>query len=272
MIFDSQLIDVGGVQLWVATAGKGPALLFLHGLGWDHHLWDTAFERYSKRYRIIAGDTRGHGQSDHPDDPYRIELFAEDWLAVVDQLKVEQAVLVGFSQGGMVAMEMAIRQPERFSALVLACTTCCTPPTVSANMQQRLETLDRLGPLETAKLASQSIFSSRFIRQHPNYVEQFIHQRATANQTTLKYAMAAVIDFDVCARLASLSLPCWVIAGEDDTLTPPTTVAVIHRHLSQSHFFCIPSTGHMVPIEQPEHFYGCIDQALEAVYPSTELV
>jgi pimeloyl-ACP methyl ester carboxylesterase len=259
----SQIIDTGEVKLFVSTAGEGPALMFLHGLGWSHQLWDGAFSRYRDRYRVIAGDTRGHGRSEQPDGPYSIPMFAKDWLTVLDQMGIEQAILVGFSQGGMVAMQMAIQQPERFPALVLACTTCCTPRAVSDNMQQRLATLDRLGALETAKLAGQSIFSSRFIEQNPDYMAQFIHQRAAANQTALKHAMAAVIGFDVCRHLTTLSQPGWVIAGEQDSLTPPTAVATVHRHLAHSNYVCIPNTGHMIPIEQPELFYHQVDAALE---------
>jgi pimeloyl-ACP methyl ester carboxylesterase len=259
----SHIIDTGEIKLFVSTAGEGPALMFLHGLGWNHQLWDAAFSRYSDRYRVIAGDTRGHGHSEQPDGPYSIPIFAEDWLAVLDQMGIEQAILVGFSQGGMVAMQMAIQQPERFPALVLACTTCCTPRAVSDNMQQRMATLDRLGAVETAKLAGQSIFSSRFIEQNPDYMAQFIHQRAAANQTALKHAMAAVIGFDVCSHLATLPQPCWVIAGEQDSLTPPNAVETVHRHLAHSSYVCIPNTGHMIPIEQPERFYQQVDAALE---------
>lgn len=266
----SQSIDVGDIQLHVVTAGEGPAVMFLHGLGWDHHLWDGAFERYSDRHHIIAGDTRGHGQSGQPHTPYSIGLFAEDWLTALDQLQVEQAILVGFSQGGMVAMEMAIRQPERFPALVLACTTCCTPLAVSDNMQQRIDLLDQLGPLEAAKLASQSIFSASFIEQNPDYVQQFIQQRAGANQTALKQSMLAVTGFDVCTQLEALSQPCLVIAGADDRLIPPTTVAAIHHHLPQSRFVCIPSTGHMIPIEQPHSFYRCLDEVLCLCHSAAE--
>ena len=271
MNLHSHTIDTGEVKLFVATAGDGPALLFLHGLGWDHHLWDAAFSRYSGQYRVIAGDTRGHGQSEQPDSPYSIQLFAQDWLIVLDQLQVEQAMLVGFSQGGMVAMQMAIQQPERFPALVLASTTCCTPTAVSHNMQQRIQGLEQLGALEAAKLAGQSIFSSHFIEQNPDYIAAFIQQRAAANQTALKHAMAAVTGFDVCAQLANLSQPGLAIAGEQDRLTPPSSVETVHRHLAHSSYVCIPNAGHMIPVEQPEPFYRHIDAALDHWYAASPL-
>ncbi|WP_204137019.1 alpha/beta fold hydrolase [Halomicronema sp. CCY15110] len=257
-----QTIDVGGLKLFVAAIGGGPALMFLHGLGWDHHLWDEAFARYGDRYHVIAGDTRGHGQSEHPDRPYSIRQLAADWFTVLDHMQIDQAILVGFSQGGMVAMEMALQQPERFPALMLACTTCCTPQAVSENLQQRLATLAQMGALATAKLASQSIFSPPFIEQNPDYITQFIEHRAAANQTSLKFAMAAVMGFDVCGQLGQLTQPGLVIAGEQDTLTPPATVAAIHQHYPHSRFVCVPNTGHLIPVEQPEPFYRQIDAAL----------
>lgn len=255
-------LKVGEIRLYVADVGAGRPILFLHGLGWDHHLWDAAFERYGAQYRVLAGDTRGHGRSDRPPGPYSIAQFAQDWRAVLDQLELERVAIVGFSQGGMVAMELACQIPERISALVLACTTCCTPAAVADNMQQRLEAMDRVGSLEAAKIASQSVFSANFIAQNPGYVQRFIEQRAAADQTALKHAMQAVIGFDRCAQLADLTMPCTVIAGEQDTLTPPDGVAKIHQALPQSEFVCIPNTGHMIPVEQPERFYAEVDRLL----------
>ena len=61
-------IDVGDTFLHVTEAGAGPALVFLHGLGWTHALWAPAFDRYAARFRVVAADTRGHGQSGKPEN------------------------------------------------------------------------------------------------------------------------------------------------------------------------------------------------------------
>lgn len=257
-----QRIETGSLSLCVAQEGSGPALLFLHGLGWDHQLWGEAFQRYSHRFHVIAGDTRGHGQSDKSPEPYTIRDCAEDWWGVCDRLHLDSITLVGFSQGGMIAMQMAVLQPERIAGLVLACTTCCNPPEVDANMQQRLALMEQMGPLAAAKLASESIFSPVFIQQNPAYVEAFIAQRAKADQTALKYAMLAASGFDVCAQLQSLEQPALVIAGEGDRLTPPAIAYQIHNHLPNSEFITIPNTGHMIPVEQPKAFYHALDSFL----------
>jgi len=257
-----QSIDTGPLRLCVAQAGTGPALLFLHGLGWDHQLWEGAFQRYSQHFRVIAGDTRGHGRSDKSPGPYTIRNCAEDWLRVCDRLRLDHVTLIGFSQGGMIAMQMAVLQPDRIAGLVLACTTCCNPPDVDANMRQRIELMEQMGPLAAAKLASKSIFSPGFIQQNPDYVDAFVTQRAAADQTALKHAMLAASGFDICRQLRSLAQPSLVMAGAGDRLTPPAIALQIHHHLPNSDFVTIPNTGHMIPVEQPQAFYQNLDAFL----------
>src|SRR5262245_30730040 len=105
-------------------AGEGRPLLLLHGLGWSSRLWKNEIERYAKRYQVIAPDTRGHGDSEVPEGPYSIPGFAEDFIALLDTLKIKKACIVGFSQGGMAAQELATMRPDLVEALVLASTTC----------------------------------------------------------------------------------------------------------------------------------------------------
>ena len=104
--------------MMVVEAGRGRPLVFLHGLGWDHTLWARQVARYAGTYRVTAGDTRGHGGSAKPPGPYSIDLFADDWAALLDALGVRDACLVGFSQGGMIATQLAIARPD------LVGTTC----------------------------------------------------------------------------------------------------------------------------------------------------
>src|SRR5439155_1622860 len=111
-----RFVDTNGTRLFVMDRGRGRALVFLHGLGWDHTLWHGVTQAFAHEYRVIAGDTRGHGRSAKPDGPYTIALFAEDWFAAFKNLRVRQACLIGFSQGGMIAQTLAVQHPEIVSA------------------------------------------------------------------------------------------------------------------------------------------------------------
>ena len=105
----------------VDWGGDGEPLLFVHGYGHNAHLWDALVPDLSERYRVLALDNRGCGDSDSdPEYRYHNAAIARDVEAVVDQLKLEQVALVGHSQGGHACLRFAGRHPERTSRLVLA--------------------------------------------------------------------------------------------------------------------------------------------------------
>lgn len=254
-------LAVNDTHLHIAEAGSGPALVFFHGLGWTHTLWASAFDRYADRYRVIAGDTRGHGESGKPPGPYSIAQFAADWQQALDVLDVKRAILVGFSQGGMIAQQIAVNTPERVAALFLACTTSATNPVGFANMQSRIQTMRDDGPVAAARVALGSVFSAAYQAAHPAQMEQFIRWRASVDQDPLVAAMLATKDYDVRGRLDTLNVPRRVVCGGADTLTPPSRVAETAQALNVP-MHTIDGAGHMVQIEQPARFYEQVDALL----------
>lgn len=259
-----QRVDAGGVGLHVAEAGEGHPLVFLHGLGWTHALWAPAFDRYAARYRVIAGDTRGHGQSDKPPGPYSITQFAKDWLATLEALDAGNAIVVGFSQGGMIAQQMALDSPSRFRGLFLACTACRSSAASASNMELRIKAMLEGGAAASARIAVRSIFSETFIDQNPAVVEQFVRCRALSDQDALIASMRATNGFDLQADLPSLRLPSQVVCASQDTLTPPARVAEVAQGLGVS-MRIVEGAGHMVQVEQAEAFYAFLDEFLEAL-------
>ena len=107
------------IQLHYTETGTGEPLVFLHGNGEDgsYFVHQTAF--FSKHYRVIAVDTRGHGKSPRGSAPFTIRQFAEDLNEFLDERGIRQANLLGFSDGGNIALVFAIRYPERVKRLIL---------------------------------------------------------------------------------------------------------------------------------------------------------
>ena len=107
------------IQLHYTETGTGEPLVFLHGNGEDgsYFVHQTAF--FSKHYRVIAVDTRGHGKSPRGSAPFTIRQFAEDLNEFLDERGIQQANLLGFSDGGNIALVFAIRYPERVKRLIL---------------------------------------------------------------------------------------------------------------------------------------------------------
>src|SRR5882757_9091642 len=91
-------VVTGRLTINIMEAGSGPAVLLIHGLGWDHSLWNPTIERFASRYRLIAADTRGHGKTDKPDGPYDMEMFARDYAALADTLGLARICVIGLSQ------------------------------------------------------------------------------------------------------------------------------------------------------------------------------
>jgi 3-oxoadipate enol-lactonase len=247
-------IHTNGITMHVIDAGSGSPLVLLHGLGWDGTLWASTARRFADRYRVIAADTRGHGESDKPEGPYTIDLFARDWLGCLDALSVERACLVGFSQGGMIAQVLAVEHPERVAALVLVSTSCRSDPSAKAKMEERIRLARTDGPAAAARLAASSVFSKRFADTHPDTVEKFVAWRTAMPQDPLLEATRAGYGFDMSAPLAAVRVPTLVMYGDEDTLTPPPVVRHVADCVLGAEVECVLGAGHMIPIEQPAAF------------------
>jgi len=261
-------IATNGIEMHLVQTGSGRPLVFLHGLGWDHMLWQSATERFARAYRVIAGDTRGHGQSDKPPGPYSIATFAEDWHGALAALGVRGACLVGFSQGGMIAQLLALQHPEDVGALCLVSTSCRVDPAVRARLEERIAIARADGPAAAARAAAASVFSKAYASAHPDAIERFVAWRAAMAQEPLFEATRAGAGFDVSQDLARLSVPTVVVYGTDDALTPPSVVKQVAAAVPGSTLMEVAGAGHMIPVEQPRRFEEIVATFLDTHYPS----
>lgn len=208
-----------GVRLYWRADGEAdkPALLLLNSIGVDMGLWDRVVPHLSPRFRLLRMDTRGHGASDAPAGDYSLGDLALDALAVLDAAGVERAGVCGVSLGGMVAMSLALRTPERVRALVLACTSAEMDP---AAWRQRLETVRAQGTAAVADMGVERFFSERFRRREPDVVATIRDGLRAMSADGYAGCCAAIRDMDLAGRLDGILAPALVIAGERDISTP----------------------------------------------------
>ena len=107
------------IELFYTKTGSGPPLLLLHGNGEDGTYFVHQVEEFSRDFTVYAIDTRGHGQSPRGGAPFTISQFADDLLAFMDQQGLAQADILGFSDGGNIALTFALRHPDRVCRLIL---------------------------------------------------------------------------------------------------------------------------------------------------------
>src|SRR5258708_34902621 len=110
-------VRVGDIEMFYVEAGAGDPVVLIMGFGGDHTAWAFQLRPFAERYRVIAFDNRGAGQTDQPDTPCTIALMADDTVGLLDRLGVERAHIVGVSMGGMIAQQLGLRAPRRVRSL-----------------------------------------------------------------------------------------------------------------------------------------------------------
>ncbi len=108
---------VNDIQMYYATFGQGEPVILLHGGLGNADYWGNQVPALAAHYRVIVADSRGHGRSTRSAKPYSYRLMASDVLALMDYLKLDQAAIVGWSDGGIIGLDLAMNHPERLTGL-----------------------------------------------------------------------------------------------------------------------------------------------------------
>ncbi len=108
---------VNGIEMYYATYGKGDPILFIHGGLGNADIWANQVIDFAKTNLVIVADSRGHGRSTRNDTPFGYDIMASDYLALLDTLKIDKTALVGWSDGGIIGIDIALSHPERLSKL-----------------------------------------------------------------------------------------------------------------------------------------------------------
>ncbi len=138
----------------------GPVVVFSNSLGSAHRMWDAQLAAFEERFRVVRYDTRGHGRSPVPGGPYSIDDLADDLVALLDSFDIARTHLVGLSLGGMTAMRVAARNPDRIDRLAVLCTGAQLPP--SAAWANRAATVRANGSAVVAEAVVARWFSPTY--------------------------------------------------------------------------------------------------------------
>lgn len=237
--------------------GATPLTIVLaHALGADRMMWDAVATDLAAEHRVIRYDHRGHGASAAPAGPYTLDELADDAARVIDACVPagEAVVFVGLSMGGMVGQLLALRQPERVRALVLANTSSAYPPEARAVWRERIATVEAEGLAPIAEGTVQRWFTEPFRRSQAATVERI--RRRIVSQDPVGYAGCchAIAALDLTERLPQITCPTLVIAGAEDLGTPPAMGERIARQIAGAQFVLLPQAAHLSVIEQPVAF------------------
>jgi pimeloyl-ACP methyl ester carboxylesterase len=234
-----QYAAVRGIRLYYEVYGRGKPLLLIHGNGGSIKVFDKTIPYFAKRYRVIAVDSRAHGKSIDPADTLTFEQMADDFAALLTTLRLDSAYVVGWSDGGINALLLAMRHPGKVKKLV----------STGANIQ----------PDSTALMPSSW-----------KEMEQAYRESRTKTFTDPKQKNDwKVFRLDVLqpnipfAALRAITAPALIVAGDRDVIVTEHTVNIA-RNIPNARLWILPNSGHATLIDHADEFNRKTDEFFRA--------
>jgi len=247
------LLESPGLHLHYRLDGPAdrPCLVLSNSLGCTLEMWEPQVAPFSREYRVLRYDTRGHGRSGVPRRPYAIEQLGSDVLALLDALGIERAHYCGLSMGGATGMWLAVNAPHRIERLVL----CNTMPWLGppATLNARIETLLRDGMRGMVEAILERWFTPEFRAREPLAVDRIRQVLLTAPVDGYVGCCEAIRDMDQRATLARIAAPTLVIAGTYDPAPTPEAARAWASTIPDARFVELPA-AHLSNIGAAEQF------------------
>jgi len=238
---ESGLANVNGIRMYYAIYGKGRGspLLLIHGGMGNGDIWGFEVPELAKTHEVIVADSRGHGRSTRTDQPFTYHLMAEDYVALLDTLKVDKVALVGWSDGGIIGIDIAIHHPERLTKL-FAHAANVTPEglisdpdlTAFANSGDRGERdYKRLSPTPNDYPAFKAAIEKMWATE-PHYTAE---------------------------ELKSIKVPTAVVVGEHDEFIRPEHSKYIADSIPDAKLIILKDVSHLVIYQDPDQYMKAIE-------------
>ena len=256
-------VENQGARIYWDEQGHGTPVLLIMGLAYPSQMWYRMRPVLASRYRTLALDNRGIGQSDVPQGPYPIALMASDAAAVLDAAGVESAHVFGVSMGGMIAQEFALQYPVRVRSLILGCTAAGGPTAVRAEPEaiQMLKGREKMSPEQAAEAAVPFIYDPTTPRER---IDEDIAIRRPWFPRPEAYTaqLQGILAWEAYSRLGQIAAPTLVIHGESDRLIPPGNAKLIAERIPGAKLVMIPHASHLFLTDQTEVAHQAILQFL----------
>ncbi|HUK63933.1 MAG TPA: alpha/beta fold hydrolase [Dongiaceae bacterium] len=242
----------GSAELAVDVRGDGVAVLFVHGFPFDRTLWRHQLAALT-RYRRIAPDLRGVGESRGTSDEYSMARYAEDLAGLLDALDVRRAVVCGLSMGGYIAFEMVRRYPERVRALMLCDTRASADAEDARRRRDELAALaGRDGPGAVGERLIPNLLGAATRAERPEVQEQLLAMSRRYSVPGMAGALRAMRDRPDSTRdLPKITVPTLVMVGAEDPTSPPAVMKTMADAIPGARYVVVPAAGHASPLEQP---------------------
>jgi pimeloyl-ACP methyl ester carboxylesterase len=247
--------EVNDIKVYYETYGQGQPLLLLHGNGGSIENFALQIPEFSRHYKVIAVDSRAQGRTTDSDAEITYALMASDMAELIDKLDLGRVDVVGWSDGGIIGLEMAYKYPDKIKKLVA----------IGANYSNK----NFMAPRDHVKMDARDtlVIRSRKLRQkYRNSLERLSPnpERIPVIRRKLRALMEKYPNFTL-KQLEKIKTPTLVVAGDHDIISLDHTVSLF-TSLPHAQLFVIPGATHIVPVEQPQLFNNVVMNFLNTPY------
>jgi pimeloyl-ACP methyl ester carboxylesterase len=241
----SGLAPVNGIKIWYATFGRGEPVILLHGGLANANYWGNLVRALSPHYRVIVMDSRGHGRSSRDDRPYGYDLMAADVVALMDYLKIDKAALVGWSDGAIIGLDIALHHPERLSKLFAFAAN--SDPSAVKDVEH--------DPVFTAFIA-RARKEYEELSPTPKEYDAFLKQIEKMWDSEPHWA---------AADLATIKVPTWIVDADHDEAIKRENTLFMADNIPGSGLLIQPDVSHFSFLQDPAQFDGDVLHFLQRV-------
>jgi pimeloyl-ACP methyl ester carboxylesterase len=230
---------VNGINMYYAVYGSGAPVLLIHG-GLGHaDIWANQVPDLAKDHQVIVADSRGHGRSTRTAEPYGYDLMASDYLALLDFLMIDKTALVGWSDGGIIGLDIAMSHPERLTRLFAQAANVTvdgvkpdvmSSPTFAAYVKRSGEDYKKL---------------SKTPDQYDAFVKQISHMWDTQPNWTKE-------------QLAAIKVPIAIVLGDHDEAIKRDHTEAMAAAIPGSKLVILPKVSHFAMLQDPEGYTAAV--------------
>lgn len=254
-------VEIENFKLFYDAGGAGEALVLVPGFAGGAWLWFAQIEGLSKHFRVLTFDPRGVARSrigDEINTDVSLSTLASDIAALLDELKIARANVLGISFGGFVAQRFAVDFPERLDKLILACTSAGGRNHVAPDLEV-LSAFVAGGDLNKSDRIRRFMipaFTPEFAAQKPETVEKVCRLRElnVVPETVYAAQMNAALTFDFATRLSEIRAETLILTGDRDAVVPPQNSENLARMIPNAVLETVENGSHLFFIEKPDEF------------------
>jgi 3-oxoadipate enol-lactonase len=253
-----------GTKLVYELRGRqtdAPPVVLIHSLAMDHTFWNAVTPALTDATAVLVYDCRGHGHSDKPKGPYRVEQFADDLADLLDHVGWRSAVVAGASMGGCITLAFAAAYPQRTAGLGLFDTTAWY--NAADKWEERAVTAETKGLDAMLEFQSTRWFTDAFRANRKDVLDAavavFLANPAWCYAETCRMLGAC----NITAALPRLTIPTRIVVGDEDYATPVAMSETLHRGIKGSTMAVIPNARHLTPLECPERIVAELRTLIE---------